>query len=213
MSLEIETLNVGLLEVNCYIVGCNKHNVCAVFDPGDSSQRIYDTITSKGWELERIINTHGHADHTGANSKLMGLTGAPLGIHKDDAPLLAHQDMKEMAEYLGLTVSPQADDLYTDGDVVTVCNCLEFKLLHTPGHSPGSASFLFDQAVVTGDTLFNTSVGRTDLPGGNHSELLNSINEKLFTLPNSYVVYPGHGETTTIEHEKQNNPFVNKNIV
>ena len=213
MSLEIDTLNVGPLEVNCYIIGCNDHKVCAVFDPGDSSKRIFDAIQSKGWELKLIINTHGHADHTGANAKLKALTQAPLGIHKNDSPLLSHPEMKDMAEYLGGSASPEADDLYSDGDIITICPCLEFKLLHTPGHTPGGSCFVFDNAVVTGDTLFNTSIGRTDLPGGNHQELLNSIRTKLFTLPGSMIVYPGHGETSTIEHEKTYNPFIGSNKI
>ncbi|HEB72427.1 MAG TPA: MBL fold metallo-hydrolase [Nitrospirae bacterium] len=208
MAIEVITLSVGPLEVNCYIIGCGVHKVCAVFDPGDSPQKILEKVEKKNWSVRQIINTHGHADHTGANAKIKEATGADIGIHKDDAELLTHPEMQGMAGYLGLGVSPEADIVFEENQVVSICPCLEFKVLSAPGHSPGGACFVFDSSVVTGDTLFNMSIGRSDLTGGDHKKLMESIRQKLLTLPDEMKVYPGHGEATTIGYERANNPFI-----
>lgn len=208
MADNIQTLTVGPLEVNCYLVGCDAHKVCAVFDPGDEAGRILDAASARGWAITHIINTHGHADHTGASGKIIKATGATLGIHRADAPMLTHPDMADMAAYLGLAPSPPPDTLYEDGQEIRICEHLAFKVIATPGHSPGGACFVFDDAVITGDTLFRFSIGRSDLPGGDQAALLRSIREKLMTLPDDTVVYPGHGEPSTIGEEREMNPFV-----
>ncbi len=211
MAIEVIKLTVGPLEVNCYIIGCGEHKVCAVFDPGDSSRRILESVEKKNWAVLRIINTHGHADHTGANAKIKEATGVSIGIHKDDAELLTHPEQRDIAAYLGLNESPQADILLEEDQIISICQCLEFRLLSTPGHTPGGACFVFDNSVVTGDTLFNMSIGRSDLPGGDHKTLMESIRKKLLTLPDEMKVYPGHGEPTTIGFERANNPFITGN--
>lgn len=208
MTVELVTLTVGPLEVNCYIIGCNEHNVCAVFDPGDSSQRILEAVEKKNWTIRKIINTHGHADHTGANAKVKEAAGVDIAIHKNDAALMVDPGQRDMAGYLGLGASPEADILLEDDQVISICDCLEFRLVSTPGHTPGGACFVFDNSVVTGDTLFNMSIGRSDLPGGNHKTLMESIHKKLMALPDEMKVYPGHGEPTTIGYERDNNPFI-----
>jgi len=209
MPLELETLTVGPLEVNCYLAGCDTHKVCFVFDRGDASQRSLRTIEEKGWEVGRIINTHGHADHTGGNLAVKEATGAALGIHKLDAVLLTNPEQKDIAGYLGVKPSPEPDELFEDGQTIELCPCVCFTLIGSPGHTPGGACFRHENTVITGDTLFRMSIGRTDLPGGNHAQLLNSLTTKLFTLPDDVAVYPGHGEPTTIGYEKKNNPFAN----
>ncbi len=208
MTIKIETLAVGPLEVNCYVVGCTEHKVCAIFDPGDSPKQILDTAKKHGWEIRQIINTHGHADHTGANSEIKKSTNAPISIHLADATLLTHPEMKDMAGYLGLSASPEPDELLTDSDLVELCPCLSFTLLATPGHTEGGSCFQFGDSVITGDTLFKMSVGRTDLMGGDTEKLISSLESKLLVLPEHTVVYPGHGEPTTIGYEKANNPFL-----
>lgn len=208
MADHIQTLTVGPLEVNCYMVGCGVHKVCAVFDPGDEAGRILGAASARGWAITHIINTHGHADHTGASAKIVQATRAKLGILRAEAPLLNHPYTQDLAAYLGLELSPPPDAMYEDGDEVTVCEHLVFKVIATPGHSPGGACYLFSGAVITGDTLFRYSIGRSDLPGGDQAALLRSIRERLMTLPDDTVVYPGHGEPSTIGEERDLNPFV-----
>ncbi len=208
MTIQIETLTVGPLEVNCYIVGCDEHNLCAVIDPGDSPSRILSVIDSKGWKIDKIILTHAHADHTGGIKKIKDATNAHLLLHKNDAELLTNQAMVDMAQYIGVKPSPEADEFFENGDKVNICPCLSFTVLHTPGHTQGGVCLLFDNKLITGDTLFHMSIGRSDLPGGDGPMLLNSIKTTLFKLPDDTTVYPGHGEPTSIGYEKANNPFL-----
>ena len=208
MTVEIRALALGAMDVNCYITGCTEHMLCAVFDPGDSAHLVLKETSAAGWTINHIVNTHGHADHTGGNLKLKEATGAPLSIHKLDESILSHPDMKDMAAYLGIHPSPPPDILLEDGDEVEVCQCLKLKVIHTPGHSPGGACFHHNGFIIAGDTLFRMSIGRYDLPGGDHKTLIKSIQDKLFTLPDETAVYPGHGEPTQIGFEKKNNPFV-----
>lgn len=208
MTIQIETLTVGPLDVNCYIVGCDEHKKCAVIDPGDSSKKILDTASAKGWEIALIIDTHAHADHTGANAKIKEATGAPILLHGADAEMLTHPAMRDMAAYLGVGDSPEPDRLLNDGDSIQLCECSTFSVLHTPGHSPGGICLTIGDNVFTGDTLFRMSIGRSDLHGGDTTTLLKSIRTKLFSLPDETKAYPGHGEPTTIGYEKTYNPFL-----
>ena len=208
MAASVETLLVGPLDVNCYIIGCDEHKACAIVDPGDSGERILGAAEKRGWKVKMIINTHGHADHTGANAKIKEATGAPVLIHKDEAAMLSHPDMKDMAAYIGVGSSPEADRLLDDGDKIDICPCVTLEVLHTPGHSKGGVCLLFDKKLISGDTLFRMSIGRSDLPGGDMSTLLNSIRTKIFTLPDDIEVLPGHGEPTSVGYEKKNNPFL-----
>lgn len=208
MTVRTETLEVGPLEVNCYIIGCDEHKLCAVIDPGDSSKLILSAVKNNGWEVTHIINTHAHVDHIGANGKLKEATGARIFLHKDDAELITLPQMKDMAAYLGLGASPAPDEFIEDGDTIEICPCLIFKVLHTPGHTRGGVCLRFGDCVVSGDSLFRVSIGRTDMHGGDMDTLLNSIRTKLFTLDDDVVVYPGHGKPTDIGFEKKNNPFL-----
>jgi glyoxylase-like metal-dependent hydrolase (beta-lactamase superfamily II) len=208
MSVTIDTVVVGPLDVNCYIAGCDEHKTCAVIDPGDSAERIMKKVGDRGYKVAMIINTHSHADHTGANAKLKAMTGALIHIHEGDAHILTHSSMSDMSAYLGIEPSPPADVLLKDGDALKICPCAQLVVIHTPGHSPGGVCLYHGDALFTGDTLFRFSVGRSDLPGGDGRTLIKSITEKLFPLPDEVTAYPGHGEPTTMGEEKKYNPFL-----
>ena len=156
--------------------------------------------------VKAIINTHGHFDHVSANKSLKKSTGADLMIHKADAGMLAQLSGSAAAWGLKAEDSPQPDRLLDDGDVIDI-GSLSFKVLHTPGHTPGGISLYVDSAVFVGDTLFAGSIGRTDFPGGDYDTLINAIKTKLFALPGDTAVYTGHMEPTTIEREMKYNPF------
>jgi glyoxylase-like metal-dependent hydrolase (beta-lactamase superfamily II) len=156
-----------------------------------------------------IINTHGHFDHVGANKALKQLLGVPLYIHQADEMLLSR--VSQVAAMYGMAGenSPAPDGYLTDGQLISFGDC-SICVIHTPGHTPGGCCLYSEseQKLISGDTLFADGVGRTDLPGGSHQQLVDSIRNKLFVLPDQVRVYPGHGPSTTIGHEKQNNPYL-----
>lgn len=203
----IEALPVGPLQVNCYIVGCEKTREALVVDPGDEGGRILAALDRAGLRTKLVVNTHGHFDHIGANAFLVEKTGAELLIHEKDVPLLAQSERH--AELFGLSVvpSPAPTRTLSGGEELSVGE-LRIRVIHTPGHSPGGICLLVDGHLFAGDTLFAGSIGRTDLAGGNHEQLLAAIREQLLVLPEATVVHPGHGPDTSIGREKRNNPFV-----
>lgn len=203
----IQTIPVGLLETNCYIVGDPASGEGLVIDPGDEFSRIAAAIDSSGLKIKYIINTHGHHDHIGADMQIKADYGSQLLIHRDDAPMLADPLLnlsfkKNRMEIEGL----KADRILEEGDVLSV-GAIKLEVIHTPGHTPGCICLLGNGYIFTGDTLFAGSVGRTDLPGGNFENLKRSIEEKLKPLPDSLKVYPGHGPSSTMGQEKEENPF------
>lgn len=202
----IRTMPVGPLQANCFIVGCEVTRQAAVIDPGGDADKILLALAKDKLTLKAIINTHGHFDHVSANKALKKASGADLMIHPEDAPMLAQ--LAKGAAMWGMRSedSPEPDRLLQDGDTVTVGQ-IQFKVLHTPGHTPGGISLHADKAVFVGDTLFAGSIGRTDFPGGDFDTLIRSIHTKLFTLPDDTAVYTGHMEATTIGKEKKYNPF------
>jgi glyoxylase-like metal-dependent hydrolase (beta-lactamase superfamily II) len=206
--MKISTITVGPIDENCYIVYCDKHKTAIIVDPGDSSAKIIRHIDEAGLKPGMIITTHCHADHTGAVAKLTEYYEIPFFCHADDEWMLDNLEQKEAARYLGLAVPPKNDDALTDGELVDLCDDYSLKVVHTPGHTPGGICLLGHGILIVGDTLFKTSIGRSDLTGGNHALLLKSIRERLLTLPDDTVVYPGHGEPTTIGYEKEHNPFL-----
>ncbi|GAB6097164.1 MBL fold metallo-hydrolase [Desulfatiferula olefinivorans] len=203
----VNVLVVGPIGANCIILGCEKTRKAAVVDPGDEGGRILSALTRDKLTLEYIINTHGHFDHVGANRRLKEATGAQILIHAKDAPMLGH--LREMAMSFGMRMdnSPPADRLLNDGDVITFGE-QSLKVLHTPGHSPGGIALAAEDFVIAGDTLFQGSIGRTDLPGGDFNTLITSIRTKLFPLGDTMKVYTGHGPATLIGSEKRFNPFL-----
>lgn len=204
----LETIVIGAMDVNCYIVGCKIHSKVAVIDPGDNPKTILELIKNRGLKIAYIINTHAHADHVGANGKIKESSGAPLLIHKGDSDFLTSEENREMAAFYGVAPSPVADRLLSDGDIIKICHDVSFKVIHTPGHSPGGICLLYNGFLFTGDTLFAGSVGRSDLPGGSHRDLISSIKNKLIVLDGSVKVFPGHGPPSTIGEEKEYNPFI-----
>lgn len=202
----IEKLTVGPIMANCFVIGCEETREGAVIDPGAEAGRIMDVVNTAGLRVTRIINTHGHFDHVGANREIKATTEAELIIHPLDATMLAQLD--QMAGAFGMSVenSPPPDRTVEEGDLIQVGN-LTLAVLHTPGHTPGGISLHIDGHVFVGDTLFQGSIGRTDFPGGDYDTIIRSIREKLFPLGDQVVVYTGHGPETAIGQEKQFNPF------
>lgn len=205
--MAIEIIPVGPLQVNCYLLRCDTSRQAVIIDPGDEGARILDAVKASDSQLQAVINTHAHFDHVGANAYIIERTGVDLLLHKDDAPLLARA--ADHADIYGLSVvaSPAPTRLLQDGDEITVGE-LTLRVIHLPGHSPGGICLHVGADLFVGDGLFAGSVGRTDLPGGDHEQLISGIREKLLVLPDDTVVYPGHGPVTTIGREKMSNPFL-----
>lgn len=200
-------MEVGNLGTNCYIIYCEKTLQAAIIDPGGNAQEIIALLNQEKLNVACIINTHGHADHILANTAVRQATGAPLYIHEADAAMLTNAQLN-LSPFIGgaMTCDP-ADRLLTDGDIIQVGE-IKFTVMHTPGHTPGGICLQTDTLVVSGDTLFAESIGRTDFPGGSHGQLINSIRNKLLILGNDVRVLPGHGPDTTIGWERANNPFI-----
>lgn len=200
---------VGDFQVNCYLIGCEATRQAAIVDPGGSEERILRMIRETNVEVIAIINTHGHCDHIGANRRIKEETGAPIWIHEQDTGLLT-DTLANGSTFFYLTpiLSPPADRRLVDGEEVRVGE-ITIRVAHTPGHTPGGICLqLPKDGVLTGDTLFRGSIGRTDLPGGSYETLIRSIREKLMALDDRTTIYPGHGEFSTIGWERQHNPFV-----
>ena len=202
----VETLTVSPYGTNCYIYAATTLGQAIVIDPGDEGALILRRAEALGVQVATIILTHGHPDHTGALGELRAATGAMVTMHGADTDLLKDSFLASM---LGLRTSPASlpDRLLEDGQEIGMAG-LVFKVLHTPGHSRGSICLLGDGLVFTGDTLFQTGIGRTDLPGGDYATIVASIQDKLMVLPDDTKVYPGHGPPTTIGYERVHNPFL-----
>ena len=203
-NIFLKNFTVGPLAVNAYLLADPLTKDACLIDPGADARKIKDFITKNGFNLKFIINTHGHGDHIGAN----GNFDVPIYIHRLDKDFLTDPKKNLSPLFMFNIRSPAAARLLEDGDVIEV-GSLSLKVLHTPGHTPGSISLLLDGIAFTGDTLFNNGVGRTDFEYGDEEALLNSIKSKLITLADDTIIYPGHGEPSTIGDEKQNNPFLN----
>ena len=193
--------------MNCYLVIDTESREAIYIDPGAEADLLINKIVDQNLNLKFIINTHGHVDHTAEVSRVINHFKVPFYFHKGDLSLL--DNLKEQGSFFGLNVQeiPSITDFVEDGDSFQFGN-LTTSILHTPGHSPGGISIKIDNSVFSGDTLFMNSIGRTDLPGGDFSQLINSIKTKLLTLDDSTIVYPGHGPATTIGRERENNPFL-----
>jgi len=203
----LESLPSGPLDVNCYILGCEKTKKAVVIDPGGNVQQILAILARHQLDLEMIINTHGHFDHIGGNKELKEKTGASLLVHRLDRSLLIQA--RETAAIFGLSASPSPEPTreLVGREQLNVGD-LSLRVLHTPGHSRGGICLYTEGHLFSGDTLFAGSIGRTDLPEGDYSQLIASIREQLLPLPEDTRVYPGHGPSTTIGDEKQHNPFL-----
>ena len=207
--LSFDVLPTGPLACNCVVVGDAASGRALVFDPGSDVDRILERLGLRGLTVERIVFTHAHIDHIGAGAEFKRATGAPTALHRGELPVLASLGLQ--ASWLGVP-TPEAveiDEFLEDGDRVEFAG-REFEVLFTPGHSPASLSFYApsERTVVAGDVLFQGSIGRTDLPGGDPETLLASIRDKLLPLGDDVAVVPGHGPATTVGRERRSNPFL-----
>jgi glyoxylase-like metal-dependent hydrolase (beta-lactamase superfamily II) len=199
----IECLAVGALETNCYIVADDATKEAALIDPAGDEGRIRKILKENSLKLKFILNTHGHGDHIGAN----GSFKVPIYIHRLDADFL-RDPKKNLSSFFMFGIrSPEAERLLEHGDKISLGN-LEFEVIHTPGHTPGSVSFKLGDVIFTGDALFAGGIGRTDFPYGDEELLLRSIRDRLLVYSDDTVIYPGHGESSTIGRERRENPFL-----
>lgn len=210
----VSGLTVGLLEENCYILGCEESSRGVVIDPGDSARAIEREIDAMGLTIEKIINTHAHFDHVMAVNALLAATDASFHLHRAELPVLESAPDR-VRDWLGANIDPihKPDHFLEHGQRIAFGEeSLEVRF--TPGHAPGHVIFIDHDSrqVFAGDTLFRGSIGRYDLPLADGPTLLRSIHEQILTLPDDYVVYPGHGEPTTIGAERESNPFVGRGV-
>ncbi len=205
----LETFPVGILRCNCTILGDETTREAIVVDPGENVPEILTRLAAHKLTLKQIIITHAHIDHVGGAARLKRVTGAPIFLNQHDLPQLAMMEVQ--AGWLGVQTPEVAppDASAEDGTRVGLAN-LSAEVLHTPGHTEGSICLYFapHQLLISGDTLFAGSIGRTDLPGGDGRKIIRSIRERLLTLPDQTKVIPGHGDETTIAEEKAHNPFL-----
>ncbi|HEV7665810.1 MAG TPA: MBL fold metallo-hydrolase, partial [Chloroflexota bacterium] len=208
VELEVRGVVVGLFRENCWIVGSRQRGEACVIDPGDEPEQILALARDMGVRITRVVASHAHLDHIMAARAIVEATGAPFLLHASDLPIA--EAMPESARrWLGAEVppAPVPDAFPTDGQDLEIAG-VSVRVIHTPGHTPGSLCLYAADArlLFSGDTLFRESIGRTDLPGGDSEQILRSISQRLYSLPEDTRVLPGHMQETTIGHERQHNP-------
>ncbi|MDD5595680.1 MAG: MBL fold metallo-hydrolase [Candidatus Omnitrophica bacterium] len=203
----LETISVGPLESNCYILAAQENSPAIIIDPGDDEKKIRQVLGKYNLKPAMVINTHGHYDHIGCDDKF----GVVIYIHKDDAEMLKNSQAN-FSTFLGSTFTVKSEIKTLEDREKIQLGALELEVIHTPGHTPGGISLLMHQPenkiLFTGDSLFYRSIGRTDFPGASHEQLVSSIKEKLLKLPDDTVIYPGHGPDSTLGAEKKHNSFL-----
>lgn len=193
--------------MNTIVAWCGETREAIWFDPGAEADELLGWIKNQELHISRIINTHGHVDHIADNAIAKAALQVPLCIHPLDRPKLTSAVLN-LSVWTGIeVVSPDADETLEEGDTLP-CGKIEFQLFHVPGHSPGSLVFYADGMLIAGDTLFRESIGRTDFPDSNELVLHTAIRSKIYTLPDETKIFPGHGDSTTVGHEKRYNPYV-----
>jgi len=207
-ELMVRGLVVGLFAENCWIIGNRRTGEAICIDPGDQPDDILHLARDMGVRIKLIVNSHGHLDHIMGVRAVQAATGAKFLLHRQDLDI-ARKAGASAALWLGrhMEPPPDPDHFIDDGDEVEVAG-VKLKVIHTPGHTPGSCSFYTEGMLFSGDTLFRGSIGRTDLPGGDYEQEMQSIIDKLLKLPDETIVLPGHMQETRIGIEKQTNPFI-----
>ena len=204
---QVEPLVVGPLFSNCYIVWDEKKRQGVVIDPGDDAEIILKSIDELNIEIKYILATHGHFDHVGAVAELRRKLGAEFLAHEKDFFFIEDGEKSARRWNINIEQPPKPDRFIKDGEKIRFGE-FDLEVIHTPGHSPGGVSFLYDRMLFGGDTLFQGSIGRTDFRQGSFEDITKSIRTRLYSLPDDTVVYTGHGPITTIGDEKKNNAFV-----
>jgi glyoxylase-like metal-dependent hydrolase (beta-lactamase superfamily II) len=204
----VHVLPVGPLAVNCYIVEHVATRSAAVIDPGDDGGSILGRIEELALSVDSILLTHGHFDHVGAVGAVRATSKAKIHIHPDDIDRMKTARRQGLMFGLWVQDPPPPDVLVGEGDRVRFAD-REFRVTHTPGHTPGCVSYIMEneKMAFVGDLIFAGSIGRTDLPGGDYDALIQAVREKIFVLPDDTVLFPGHGPATTVGEEKRSNPF------
>ena len=206
-EIKIGRMVIGSYGTNCYLIYREGGKEAIFIDPADHGQQINQKVLEKGFQISAILLTHAHFDHMWGANDLRKASGAKL-YALDAEQVLCESAQANVSEWAGRAATVKPNTYFKDGEEVTLAG-ITFKVIATPGHTAGSCCYYFEEAgfLVCGDTIFEESVGRTDFPTGSSSQLIRSIKEKIFTLPDDTVLYPGHGDSTTVEHEKKYNPF------
>lgn len=204
----VRTLVIGPLASNCYIIADESTKAAAVIDPGDEAGRIEREIRELEIDLRCILLTHGHADHSFVAGELQQTFDVDVLMHQADVPQLeGEKAIIELFYDLHSYIKPRLGRFLSEGDTIAIGETV-LRVIHTPGHTPGGLCFIYDDYAFTGDTLFAGGIGRTDLTDGSQSDIMRSIHDKLLTLPDATIIYPGHGPSSTIGDERDGNPWV-----
>ena len=208
--IKVKKIISGRLEVNCYIVydSCTLNAV--IVDPGEDGDKVIRAVEEGGFKPEMLINTHGHYDHILSDEQIRKKFNIPLAAHKDEVVMLS-DSFHNASAIFGSPGSVSKPEIILDDNQEIKLSFVSFKVIHTPGHSKGGICLLFDDFIITGDTLFAGTIGRTDFPGGEYQDMMKSI-EKIKNLKNSLIIYPGHGSQTTLANELRHNPYLKSEV-